>query len=354
MTSSPLLKIFEAQIIPWVEQFGTANIALAQPSWRAWQAANHVPENIYGSPKPLLSKRKPVKGNRYYGNAALVDGHWPADNLHSFRSPNLAFILRGAVAFPLAGYQLHCRPGHGVLVPPGVAQSDGKHLCIDESVPDNTACEILNLCSYNGAIVCWLSHTQKNEHWSYRSPEESCCITSYQAASYLETFSEEMQAQAPRYHSICNSLLNALVNLVWRELSQSAQRLSVSFPQQNWLPPPRMESDPITLAQEYIHNHLGEQLSLNKVARYAYMSRRLFTEQFRQKTGQSFQEYLNLRRFEEASKLLQDTDWSIEVVGGFVGLKPSRLRELFHQRTGLSPNDFRRQSTNACSRRQMP
>lgn len=339
MTSSPLLKIFEAQIIPWVEQFGTANIALAQPSWEQWQAADSIPEGISGRPHPLLSQRQAVKGRRSYGNTALVDACWPKDNLQSSRAPLLAFVLNGAVAFPLGGYRLHCRPGHGILVPPGVAHSNGTHLYLDESVPGNKACELLILRPYNGAMACWLSHTRDNQHWSHRSPEESCCIANNQCVFYLETLTTEMLGRAQHHRQVGGGLLTALVHLMGRELQKIAPAMHAVPPLEH--PTYGANSDAISIAQEYICSHLSEPLALDNVARYVYTSRRLFTEQFRRKTGQTFQEYLNDRRFEEASNLLVKTDWSIKVIGDFVGLKPSRLRSLFHQRLKMSPTAYR-------------
>lgn len=342
MSVSPLFKIFDQQIVPWVERDGISKIAVAQPSWRAWQAArNDSPSDIRGVPKPLLGKRKAIKGRRSYGNAAMVDACWPEDGLNSIRTPNLAFVLSGAVLLPLAGYQLHCQPGHGVLVPPGVAKPDGTHLCLDDAVRDNTACEILSICPFNGAIVCWLSYTRNGQHWSAHSPEERCYIRNSQAAYYLEAFSGEMLNRESRYRNVCEGLLTTLVNIMWRELRESAQLLPMSVSQSGLPAVPQANHKAIARAQEYIHTHLSEPLSLDEVARHVYMSRRLFTDHFLQKTGKTFQEYLNDCRFEKACNLLQQTDWSIVAIGRFIGLKPTRLRELFHQRTGVSPGDFR-------------
>jgi AraC-like DNA-binding protein len=342
-SASPLFNIFNQQIVPWVEQYGISKIAVAQPSWRAWQAAReNSPDDILGTPKPLLSKRKAIKGRRPYGNAAMEDARWPEDGLNSFRTPNLAFILSGAVLFPLGGYQLHCRPGHGVLVPPGVAKSDGTHLCLDDAVPRNTACDILNICPFSGAIACWLSHTRDGRHWSAHSPEERCYIHNGQAVFYLEALCTEMLKQEPRYDDVCRGLLTALVNVIWRELRRPKHMLPASFSQSGLSPALQVTQDPIALAQEYVHNHLSDPLSLEGVARHVYMSRRLFTDRFLQKTGKTFQEYLNDCRFEKACHLLQQTDWSIKVIGVFVGLKPTRLRELFQQRENVSPTNFRR------------
>jgi len=347
MSTSSLFKIFDQQIVPWVERDGIAKMAVAQPSWQAWQAAReYAPADIHGTPKPLLGKRKALKGRRSYGNAAIEDACWPEDGLNSFRTPNLAYILSGAVLFPLGGYELHCRPGHGVLVPPGVAKSDGTHLCLDDSVPGNTACEMLTICPFGGAIICWLSITRGGEHWSAHSPEERCYISNSEAAYCLETFNSEMLKRQSRYQQICEGLLSTFVNIMWRELRESTQLLPMPVSQSGLPAVPPSKHDAITRAQEYMQTHLNDPLSLDEVARHVYMSRRLFTNHFLQKTGSTFQEYLNDCRFEKACNLLQQTDWSIAAIGRFIGLKPTRLRELFQQRTGAPPGDFRRHKEN--------
>jgi two-component system response regulator YesN len=71
------------------------------------------------------------------------------------------------------------------------------------------------------------------------------------------------------------------------------------------------------------------------------MSERSFSHQFRQVTGQSFLEYLTDCRYKEARNLLKSTDWSIEQIAAFLGIKSGRLRALFHQRAGISPTEYR-------------
>jgi two-component system response regulator YesN len=52
-------------------------------------------------------------------------------------------------------------------------------------------------------------------------------------------------------------------------------------------------------------------------------------------------QFLTQCRMEKAQDLLANTDWPIEQVATFVGLKPGRFRELFRETTGLSPTEFR-------------
>lgn len=345
---SPLLKILRRQIVPWVEQFGISRIAVAAPSWRALQVGESaLPDGFAALQKSLISKRVPVHGRKQYGNAALIDARWPQDHLHSGRAPMLEFVLSGAVAFPLADYALRCRPGYGVLTPPGVAHSDGSHLLLDNSVPGNESCKILKMRPYKGGVECWLSHTRNGEHWSHRSADESCRIPSFEAVFYLETFTEEALRGRAHHQKICNALLIALMNLLLRELEFAPALLPMTANQYELQLSSERHPSAIEQSKEYIRGHISEALTLNSMARRAYMSERSFSNQFRQVTGQSFMEYLTDFRYKEAMNLLKSTDWSIEMIAGFVGIKSGRLRALFHQRAGVSPTSYRQSSRNA-------
>jgi len=340
--ASALLKIFQRQIVPWIEQFGISRIAVAGPSWQDLRASESaLPVGFEAVQKTLASKRVPVRGRKLYGNAALIDARWPQDRLHSSRAPMLEFVLSGAVAFPLGDYELRCRPGYGVLTPPGVAHSDGSHLLLDKSVANNNACEILKMRPYKGGLECWLSHTRNGEHWSHRVSDESCRISNLQAVFYLETFTEEALKGRAHHEQICNALLVALMNLLLRELEISPALLPMPAIQNELQFSGERNPNVIEQSKDYIRGHIGEALTLNKVARYVYMSERSFSHQFRKATGQSFLEYLTDCRYKEAMNLLKSTDWSIEQIAGFLGIKTGRLRALFHQRIGISPTAYR-------------
>jgi two-component system response regulator YesN len=129
--------------------------------------------------------------------------------------------------------------------------------------------------------------------------------------------------------------------LLLRELESSPALLAMPAIQNELQLSSERNPNVIEQSKEYIRGHIGEALTLNKVARHAYMSERSFSHQFRQATGQSFMEYLTDCRYKEAVKLLKSTDWSVEMIAGFVGVKGGRLRALFHQRVGVSPTEYR-------------
>lgn len=325
-----------------VEEYGFSRIAVTAPTHSQLSRKNiPLPQGIFSTPKPLLSKRRPIHGQRNYGNLTLIDARWPKDHLHSSRSPILEFVINGSVVMPFGDYQLHCQAGHGVLSPPGVAYSDGTHLLLDESAPHNLACDLLKMRPYSTGLQCWLSHTRDGKHYVHREANESCRITNYLATVYLEALTEEMQREKSGCEKIANGLLVALVNLVIREVRDNPQFSSVSAEQKLLQQSLANNPNPMAIAQDYINNHLGESPSIESVARHVYMSERSFTTHFRKETGMSFMQFLTQCRMEKAQDLLANTDWPIEQVATFVGLKPGRFRELFRETTGLSPTEFR-------------
>lgn len=349
MMQPPLAKILQQQIIPWVEQYGITKLAVAAPSLLKLRGQAHqvsLPDGMSVSGVPLKSKRTPIRGRRLYGDVALIDARWPKDHLESCKAPIFAYVVSGAVKFPVGDYLLHCQPGHGILMPPGVAHSDGSHLFLDDSIPHNLVCQILNVRPYKGGVECWLSHTQNGQHFSHRT-NEACRIPQMQIVSYIESLTEEIQKYQPHYEKVCTALLMAILNLLLRELENSPNFHPASLKDQGAWKRRATDDDPIARIEEYIHSHLGDSLTLGDAARRAYMSERSFTDKFRHKTGYSFKTYLTEVRFAEACNLLKNTDWSIEMISTFVGLTPERLRAIFRLRMNVSPSSFRDESKSS-------
>jgi len=143
-----------------------------------------------------------------------------------------------------------------------------------------------------------------------------------------------------------NALMMVLITLILREI-QETRVFQSDKSQQNFLHSqthsPR-EQDPMMRAEEFIQTHLGDDLTIDKVAKHLYMSRAYFTRQFRVHTGKTFVEYLTQFHLKEAKVLLHNTAWPISRIGEVVGLKPSRFRTVFRTFTGVSPAAFRQQS----------
>lgn len=341
---SPLLDALRKQIAVTVRESGIDSIIVAAPSWKEFQRIDcPLPEGVFITRATLKSKRVAVKVR----SNGLVNARWPEDGLLSIIEPNLCFILEGPVALRVGDYKIHCLPGQAVLMPPGTPFSDGSLLGLDESRANSGYCRKLSLRPWAGGVECWLNYDQNGRHWSYHNPGEHCYVQNAKAYQYLATLGEELIACPPEYRLHCTGLLSALVAVLIREIRErhafDAARSKGMF-LNTAIHPPLQKPSPIEQAQFYINSHLNEQLSIESLAKRAYMSRAYFTRQFRLVTGKSVVEYITQSRLQKAKVLLLNTKWPVNQISSFVGISPDRLRSIFLQYEQLTPSDFRRQN----------
>jgi transcriptional regulator GlxA family with amidase domain len=110
-------------------------------------------------------------------------------------------------------------------------------------------------------------------------------------------------------------------------------------------PMPRPQrGDRLGMAMEWALRHLGEAPDIDRLAGHAAMSRRTFTRRFRERTGTSFNAWLNGQRLACAQRLLETSDMPIEQVASQSGFGSSlSMRQHFADRFGTSPSTYRRE-----------
>ena len=98
----------------------------------------------------------------------------------------------------------------------------------------------------------------------------------------------------------------------------------------------------ITVVLKYIHNHLGEKLTIGELQKLVPLSRRLLEIRFKRATGSAIYAYImNLRMELLANRLLSSTD-SIASIAFDLGLSDSKnLSRQFKQIKGCTPSAFR-------------
>lgn len=105
---------------------------------------------------------------------------------------------------------------------------------------------------------------------------------------------------------------------------------------------PSKNHDLIKKAMLYISDHFNTQLTLEDTAAYVHLHPSYFSTLFKQVTGSSFKEYLNMVRIEESKRLLSNTDFSIINIAVSVGFEDqSYFSKVFKKYTGLTPKPFR-------------
>jgi transcriptional regulator GlxA family with amidase domain len=100
--------------------------------------------------------------------------------------------------------------------------------------------------------------------------------------------------------------------------------------------------DKILQIQQYLHEHLAENIELAQVAAHFAMTQRTLIRRFKQSTGDTPMAYLQKQRIEKAKQLLESSQLPIEQLLNVVGYEDlSSFRKLFQQYTSLTPKAYR-------------
>ncbi len=101
--------------------------------------------------------------------------------------------------------------------------------------------------------------------------------------------------------------------------------------------------EPISRAQEWLHQNFHRTFPLEAPAQRAGMSLRNFVRRFKQATGDSPLIYLQKLRIAAAKRLLEGDHRSVQEVSDAVGYQDvAFFRELFQRQTGVAPSGYRR------------
>lgn len=110
--------------------------------------------------------------------------------------------------------------------------------------------------------------------------------------------------------------------------------------------PPSIKRDPVRRAVTFIQQHYDRPISLAEVARTAHLSPSHLASIFKNSIGISYKQYLTAQRMDAAKRLLQTTDWSVDVIAEQVGYpNVTNFYRLFQRQTGQTPAAYRRQSS---------
>lgn len=94
----------------------------------------------------------------------------------------------------------------------------------------------------------------------------------------------------------------------------------------------------------WMRQNLGEELNLDTLASQFAVSERTLIRRFKHSTGKPPKQFLQSLRIDEARRLLETTDHSLEEITERVGYSDvSSFRRLFKREVQLSPADYRKQ-----------
>lgn len=98
----------------------------------------------------------------------------------------------------------------------------------------------------------------------------------------------------------------------------------------------------ISHVQEYIVQHLGEDISLTKLAEYVHVNASYLSRVFKQETGSNLKDYIWELRLNRACELLRRPDLRIHEISAQLGFQTSSYFSYFFKKgTGMTPREFR-------------
>lgn len=102
-----------------------------------------------------------------------------------------------------------------------------------------------------------------------------------------------------------------------------------------------MRKSILVKAQEYIEEHLAEDVSLTTIAEFVHLHPVYFSKVFKLETGKNFSEYLNGVKMNKAAYLLKHSELKIYEVAKMVGYENTYFMKVFKKHFSITPQEYR-------------
>jgi AraC-like DNA-binding protein len=336
--AAPLLNVLQKSILPSLQWNASSPIVIA----RASQKLLELPPEVKAIPLRRQGNRVAVRNSKAFQRAVHLTAKWPQDGLQELRIPKLVIVAEGQTGFRAGDYVLQCPAGTVIFLPSGVPYTDGTVSHLETLYPDIPYCCLFWITPMISGLACRLCHTTSETHWNKAQGEKVFLHT----PQTLQLFNMLADEGSSNPHESVNapvfaSLLLALLRTVFRDIQEKRFLLQDVAPHEAESQPSGENS--MEQAVQYINGHYASSLGLDEIARRFLMSRALFTRKFREHTGQSFLEFLNARRLEQACQLLAETDWTAVMIARYVGLgSAAYFHRLFMRQMQVSPMQYRK------------
>lgn len=213
----------------------------------------------------------------------------------------LIFVLEGTIDCRCSGETIPVEAGHCLYLPAGS----------DRVVALPIGCR--------AAVMNFYLYREKLE-----LPRVTLLRNMEQMLFYLHAFNA-WNIQPEKNHAAMQEVFYLIVS----EVSRSAANLSYSR---------RVEA-----AKEYIAEHLSEELSVDRLARFLGLNRDYFGQLFRKHEGCSLREYITVLRIRKAMSLLQTQTLPIKEIASLVGFHdPFYFMNVFKKYVGHPPAAYRK------------
>ncbi len=326
----------------WLASNGESRLIIASPNITDMRRQS-LPSHVEVTPNHDRGPRVVSRSAPFAGGGRIDLAVWPEAGMSEYNLPMLACVISGQADLRAADYFLHCRTGDFVFYPVGIPKCNGQkpHLVGDI---EGRSCDVLwlNRVAPVMGLGCYMCQSRGSEHHTHLSGSE-CLASNFLVGQIFDGFCEELQRRGKGKVSI--EMLSLFLSLLKREIDEGVVG-SFAYTQSRTDMQQGNHYQPIEQACLYIDSHLEQRLTIEHVARQVYLSTTQFTRGFRQHTGQSFHEYLTEQRLKKAVQFLLETTVMVQHISTYVGIKPNQLRNLFQEKYGCSPAEFRRKHTS--------
>ncbi|MBA4686314.1 MAG: response regulator [Candidatus Galacturonibacter soehngenii] len=101
--------------------------------------------------------------------------------------------------------------------------------------------------------------------------------------------------------------------------------------------------DIVEEAKDYINKNFNKNISLNEISERFFINPYYFSQLFKKKTGENYQNYLINLRVGRAKKLLEETDLKIYEICELVGYADiNHFNKIFERVVGVKPSEYKR------------
>lgn len=148
----------------------------------------------------------------------------------------------------------------------------------------------------------------------------------------LNLILDEVQAEQPGYHLVCQHLLDVLLIQIMR--SQKLVPVLINSVKMT------KECGQI---KRYLDSNYSEAITLDALAKKAHVNKYYLVHAFTRYTGLSPISYLSRKRLQVGQELLVSTDYSISQIAQCLGFSSqSYFSQVFRKETGMTPNEYRK------------
>lgn len=343
--ASPLIRALRDCILPALEWNVWSHTVIAQKKRKLLT----LPPGVNAVPLKLQGRRVAVRSSKAFQRAVLLSAKWPKDGMHELRISKLAVVIRGTAALRMGDYVLQCPAGTVIFLPLGIPQTDNTFSHLETLSPHIQQCSLLWLTPMMSGLACRVCHTSGKMHKTDAAGEK----VFLHRPQVLQLFQMlgEVAGEAAREQSsesgadkvnmpVFESILLSLMRMARRDILENDYLFQDVPPHQEEY---SLGVNSIDQAVHYINTHYANSMDLDEIARRFLMSRAQFTKKFRAHTGQSFLQFLNARRLEQACQLLRETDWTAVMITYYVGFgSVEYFHRLFMREMSVSPIQYRK------------